>query len=419
MAAHDCPRLRPLHFQRVSLGGSRTGVALLDPLGIAADPVVIPGDIFSRLVRRLDGRTPLALLEAELARDADPLLTAVEVRAWIERLDRALLLDGQAFARVRADYHARTQRPAALAGLSYPENAAVLTRQLDRFYDGPSGAGRPRPLAGPRARVAIQGVLSPHIDFNRGGSTYTWAYRHLVEATDATLFVVLGVAHQATRRRFVLTRQDFATPLGVVSTDRALVDRLADRLGPQVFDDELVHRHEHSVEFQAVFLQHALGAIRPFRILPILVGSFHDLMERDTDPMTDPEVSGFVTALRDLVAEQEPGRVAFIGGIDLSHIGPEFGDAEPLDPGVMAGVRDHDLAMLDRASASDPAGWFRTAAAIGNRTRICGLAATYTMLQTMGPTRGRLLRYDQAVDPARTCGVTFASLALEAVPAHA
>ena len=36
----------------------------------------------------------------------------------------------------------------------------------------------------------------------------------------------------------------------------------------------------------------------------------------------------------------------------------------------------------------------------------------------MGPARGRLLRYEQAVDADRTCCVSFASLAYEA-PADA
>jgi hypothetical protein len=70
--------------------------------------------------------------------------------------------------------------------------------------------------------------------------------------------------------------------------------------------------------------------------------------------------------------------------------------------------------MLDHAVANDPAGWFGTAAKVGNRWRVCGLAATYTMLHAMGPAQGRLLKYDQAVDAAGTCCVSFASLAFDA-----
>ncbi len=94
------------------------------------------------------------------------------------------------------------------------------------------------------------------------------------------------------------------------------------------FDDELSHRTEHSIEFQVVFLQYLLGAKRDFSIVPILVGSFHDLMERGIDPIEDPQVSRFVEALR--AAEVVDGkRVAYIGGIDLCHVGPEFGDTQP------------------------------------------------------------------------------------------
>ena len=55
-------------------------------------------------------------------------------------------------------------------------------------------------------------------------------------------------------------------------------------------------------------------------------------------------------------------RVAYIGGIDLCHVGPEFGDPNPVDPGLQEQVRSFDDRMLDRAAACDPGGWFRTAA---------------------------------------------------------
>ena len=71
----------------------------------------------------------------------------------------------------------------------------------------------------------------------------------------------------------------------------------------------------------------------------------------------------------------------------------EFGDPDPVDDATLDEVRRFDAAMLDRAAAADPAGWFGTAAEVNNRWRVCGLAATYTMLHAMGPARGRLLKY--------------------------
>ncbi|HZW32361.1 MAG TPA: hypothetical protein VFF52_16730, partial [Isosphaeraceae bacterium] len=152
------------------------------------------------------------------------------------------------------------------------------------------------------------------------------------------------------------------------------------------------------------------GGRRDFSIVPILVGSFHDLMERGVDPIDDPEVRQFVETLRAVEAGRGP-RVAYIGGIDLCHVGPEFGDPHPVDPALQEQVRRFDGALLDRAAAGDARGWFRTAAGVGNRWRVCGLAATYTFLHAIGPARGRLLRYDQALDERRTCCVSFASMA--------
>src|SRR5262249_20075810 len=154
-------------------------------------------------------------------------------------------------------------------------------------------------------------------------------------------------------------------PLGVVPTDRSYVDRIAAMAGRDLFDDELSHRAEHSIEFQVVFLQYVLGGRRDFTIVPILVGSFQDLMERGVDPIDDPEGRRLVAALRTAEAACNQS-VAYIGGIDLCHVGPEFGDPNPVDPALQEQIRRFDGTMLDRAAACDPRGWFHTAASVGN-----------------------------------------------------
>ncbi len=279
-----------------------------------------------------------------------------------------------------------------------------------RYFSAREGSGLPR--SSPDHDSRLRGVISPHIDFPRGGTAYTWAYKELVERSRADVFVILGVAHQYCRSRFVLTRKDFDTPLGRVSTNRDYVNLLAASAGSDLFEDELVHRTEHSIEFQVVFLQYLLGERRPFSIVPILVGSFHSMMDEGVDPIEDDSVGQFIDALRS--AERECGKkVAYIGGIDLSHVGPEFGDPERVSEETQSRIEQFDTAMLDRAIANDPRGWFATAAAIDNRWRVCGLAATYTMLHAIGPARGRLLKYRQAIDDRRNCCVSFASLAFD------
>lgn len=387
-------------------------VMLQDPAGVVPQPVLIPIDGYARVFRHFDGQSTLMEIQARVLQETGQFVAMKELEDLVRRFDEAMILDGPAFAMFHQQYRQARRRPAAMAGRSYAATLRALRAQLEQLFVGRDGSGAPA-VVGVQAGNGFRGILSPHIDFHRGGPVYTWSYRELVERSHAETFVILGVAHQYCRRRFALTYKDFETPLGVVPTDRAYVDALASIAGRDLFDDELTHRTEHSIEFQVVFLQYLLGGRRDFSIVPILVGSFHDLMEGGIDPIEDPEVRRFIEALR--IVEAGRGRsVAYIGGIDLCHVGPEFGDAHPVDPILQEQVRRFDGEMLDRAAAGDAEGWFRTAGAIQNRWRVCGLAATYTFLHAIGPAKGRLLKYEQALDDRRTCCVSFASMAFQA-----
>ncbi len=409
MSSLDRPRLRPLSARRFDHDG-RSYAALEDPSGAFLDPVLVPIDAYQSVVRQFNGETSLAEIRSRLRLKTGEDVAETDLESLVEQLDRSMVLDGPTFRAFRDDYARQSIRPAALAGRSYAGSERLLRENLDRLFNDNAGAPR---FDSESKTDGLRAVVCPHIDFQRGGAVYTWAYRDLVERSDADVFVVLGVAHQYCVNRFALTAKHFETPLGLVETDVEYVQRLAERAGSHLFDDELTHRTEHSIEFQAVFLQYVLGGRRDFKIVPILVGSFHDLMADPAGPLANDEVRRFVEALRAVEADSGK-KVAYIGGIDLCHVGPEFGDPDPVDNALLRQIDAFDQAMLGHAAANDPEGWFRTAARVDNRWRVCGLAATYTMLQAIGPARGRLLKYGQAVDPRRSCCVSFASLTFEA-----
>ncbi len=411
MATLDRPKLRPLSAQRFDHQGQSYAL-IQDPLGAFAGPVLIPIDAFVHVCRHFDGRLTQAEIRSQIHRETGQWVPLELMERLVVDLDRAMVLDGPTFNSFLESFRQSTHRPAALAGRSYASSDAALRAQLTGYFSSDKGAGPPA-LNTPGRSGRLRGVLSPHIDFTRGGPVYTWSYKELAAQSDIDTFVILGVAHQYCRRRFALTFKDFETPLGMVRTDRNYVERIAQVAGTELFDDELVHRAEHSIEFQVVFLQYVLGEERAFSIVPILVGSFHDSLERGIDPIADPEVRRFVDALR--LAETASGKeVAYIGGIDLCHVGPEFGDPQPVDLQLQEMVRRFDREMLEHAEAGDPSRWFQTAVRVANRWRVCGLAATYTMLHAIGPARGRLLKYDQALDHRRTCCVSFASMVFHA-----
>ncbi len=358
----DRPKLRPLHAQRLDHEG-RPFVALSDPLGVANGPVLVPLDGYLWVVRHFNGENTLgAIREHVLSQTGQPLATT-ELDDLVALLDRAMLLEGPTFGDFFERYRREAVRPASHAGRSYAGSERELRDQLASYFTDPRGSGLPADSHHRNGSSrTLRAVLSPHIDYYRGGPTYTWAYKELMERSNADLFVILGVAHQYSRRRFVLTRKDFATPLGVARTDRDFVDRLAEAAGDQFFEDELTHRTEHSIEFQVVFLQYLLAGRRDFAIVPILVGSFQRPDARwdrpDRRPRRPPLHPGPPQR------RSSCGRkVAYIGGIDLCHVGPEFGDPDRLSAPFLDEIRRFDATLLDHASLGHPAGWFRTAAA--------------------------------------------------------
>ena len=316
---------------------------LHDRTGVVPQPVLIPWDGYYHVVRHFNGQSTLIEIQARMLRETGQFVAMKDLEDLVRRFDETMIIEGPAFTMFHQQYRESGRRPPALAGRSYAATLKALRAQLDQFFEGAHGAGPPA-VPGVPEPAGFRGILSPHIDFHRGGPVYTWSYRELAERSHADTFVILGVAHQYCRRRFALTYKDFETPLGVVPTDRSYVERIASLAGRDLFDDELSHRTEHSIEFQVVFLQYLLGGRRDFTIVPILVGSFHDLMERSVDPIEDPEVGRFIEALR--VAETTSGKsVAYIGGIDLCHVGPEFGDPAPRRSGhsrAGAAVRRRD-----------------------------------------------------------------------------
>jgi AmmeMemoRadiSam system protein B len=121
-------------------------------------------------------------------------------------------------------------------------------------------------------------------------------------------------------------------------------------------------------------------------------------------------VSAFVSAMQ-ATAGEYTGRICYISGGDLAHIGQRFGDRAFLDaPRLQAQAQD-DHELLAAACRADSAAFFDHVAQQQDRYRICGLSPTYMMLEVMRPERGELLRYDQAVELDGTSCVSFASLA--------
>jgi hypothetical protein len=407
----DYPKLRPVEALPVEIDG-KTLVYLRDPAGFASSGVLLPPPIFF-IVSLFDGEHSITDIQGKFVRRFGELLLGDTVRELISQLDTHYYLEGERFASlerdVRRKFRDAPERPLAHAGTCYDADPERFRVQIAGFFDPPAGPGAPFPR---RDGAPLRGLVAPHIDLRVGGPCYAWAYRELAERSDATVFVLLGTSHAGGSHPFIVTRKDFATPLGTVRTDTAFVTRLAQVYGGELERDEILHRNEHSLEFQALFLQYVLGGVRPFAIVPILVGSFHHTIGTRRLPMEDPSIGDFVAALRRTI-ETEARSVCLIAGVDFAHVGRKFGDAEGLDPAFLSWVEAEDRALIATLERVDADAFFGEIAKNGDRRRVCGFAPMYTLLSTLGAGRGRLLRYDRSDDPQTQSAVSFASLTFE------
>ena len=384
-------------------------ICLRDTQGLTDKLLFLPPNLFF-IVSLFDGHHALLDIQTAYARRFGDLLFTDKIRELIDQLDEHYLLENDRFRERKEQldraFRASNIRPATHAGDAYEADPGDLARQLDSFFTSPEGPGAPD-ITSPEDHLA--GIVAPHIDLLRGGPCFAWAYKELIENSSAELFVLLGTAHVPTRNFFALTVKDFETPLGVARTDRSFVESL-DGSADDLFADEPVHQREHSLEFQILFLQHLLAPERDLRIVPILCGSFHELLSEDRLPSDVPQIVEFTDALRRAIASAGR-RVCLIAGADLAHVGPRFGDRQPLTPGFLGWVEEQDREMLGHVQRLDPDGFFRFVAREEDRRNICGLSSIYTMLRALNASEGRLLRYDKAVDPSAQSAVTFASLA--------
>ena len=413
MAPPERPRLRALEAFPIQQDGQRA-VGLRDPARFTDQVAVLPVPLLD-IVSLFDGEHSLDEIRDIVSGRHGLALTRAEIGAVAERLDEGGFLDSPSFAtrraRIEAEYAASPERPALHAGGAYAGEPAALRAQIEAFFRSPLGPGADA-LKGPAARSGsgLRGLLAPHIDFHRGGPTYAWAYREVLRRSDADCFVVLGTCHAGMADPFAATQKAYDTPLGQAPVDRDVLDALERRYGHDLLASEGAHRVEHSIEFQAVMLRWALGDRRPFTVVPVLASFLHEAVWTGAVPEADPRVPRFIDALVATIAASDR-RICVIGGVDLAHVGPQFGDAEPNTPAFLRAVERDDRAMLEAVVGGDSAAFYDSVARDGDARRICGLSPIYAFLRALPGARGELLRYNQWPDPQGAvsfCAAAFA-----------
>lgn len=402
MLPDDKPKLRPLEVRRVRHDGAPYFM-VRDPQRIAEHALYIP-EHFGPILAMLDGeRTPQEIvrsLEEEWRVRVPPDL----IQQVVGVLDDALLLESarfdEAYAAELDAFHNADFRSPALAGLGYPEEAQALWSLLQEYLEQCDGI---EPAAVDWQAGA--GLLSPHIDYERGGSIYAGAWkRAATAAAEAEIVVIFGTDHHGDDP-FTLTRQNYATPYGILPTSRSIVDALAEEIGGEAaFAGELRHRGEHSLELVLTWLHH-MRAGAAVEVVPILCGSLHRYMLDGESPADDALIERVLRRLRE---ETRGRRVLVIASGDLAHVGSAFGQP-PLSEGDLRRVCVADARIGKALATGDADGFFGEIKAVQNRNNVCGVTPIYLSLRMLGALPGEALGY--RICPADEDGTSVVTVA--------
>ena len=264
----------------------RDVLVLHDRAGMS--PEVVLDRSAALLLELMDGtHTPRDMQAALMRYQGLGIVPLEDIRSLVDALDERFLFDNENFRKHKADiadaFRREPVRRAYHAGRSYPDDPHLLKEQLSRYFTSAEGPVSSEPAEAPRGTPI--GLIAPHIDFNRGGTAYAWAYSALGDNPDADLYVILGTCHHPMDQPFALTSKAFETPFGVTESAGELAESISENAGIDLFQDEIRHRSEFTVEFQALFLQYIRyilgekkGGKKDFEILPVLCSGFHEIM---------------------------------------------------------------------------------------------------------------------------------------------
>jgi MEMO1 family protein len=205
-------------------------------------------------------------------------------------------------------------RPAAVAGLFYPDDAQELRETVSGFL-------RQTAVAAPAQTKAL---IVPHAGYIYSGLIAAAAYsRVAAQRSNIRRVVLIGPSHRVYLRGMAVPEADvFATPLGHVPIDREAKSFLAQRA--DVVTADAPHAMEHCLEVQLPFLQ---MLFENFTVLPVVLGE------------ATPQQVG--SLLQDVWGGEE---TLVLASSDLSHY-HDYPTAREIDANTSSSILSYDTTL--------------------------------------------------------------------------
>lgn len=381
----DRPKLR--NVERIPL--TRDGqphVVLRDPMGIA-ETIAIDAD-FVPVLDALDGRRTLPQVRQSLLMGLGLDVALPDLVGFVEDLEAAGLVDGDVFRARWAACHdaflAAPTRAPTLAGTLYPDEPAALRAALRRAFGPTPNASDARTRA----------VLLPHGPLEVVAEVVAATLQTLPDPAQIDTVVLLGADHHPGLLPFALLDKGYETPLGALPCAQPQADALLRRV-PWLDREAIRHRTAHSLEWAALYLQHAWGD----RVPPCIALTCGAAAITGDASLHD----GVAELVAALDAITDDARVLVIAAAELTHAGEAYG-REPVDAAGLAALEDRDRAVLDAVLRGRTREVIAAAIDVGRQGRPSGLPTLVVLAELVTGLRGEGLAYSLAAVPGPAPG---------------
>jgi len=401
----SAPKIRPdIHLFPTMHEGQRAFI-VNDTIGLIKEPILLKGmalDVFGLI----NGTNSIQDIQVTLMRLMNGVfVSSDDVRMALQSFDEAFLLDTDHYHRERRSliekYGRLKKRKAFLAGKAYPDSESGLRDYLELFFEEDES------VSSAEFTTDVKALIAPHIELNVAKRIYGRAYS-AVAGLSPKRILLLGTGHSLQKAFFSITEKDYETPLGTVRTDTEGVRMLRQNAAAAVASHDLDHKSEHSLEFQLIFLQHIFGS--DFTLLPILFGSFHDILDSVSQPSEVPEIKSFLETLAEYISRKEEETLV-VAGVDLSHIGPKFGHNDPAGA-LLSAAREHDQRLLEAVCQGDVQVLWKEIQNSGDEFNICGFSTLSCLLELFPKAQGQILDYEIWEEDSTQSAVSFAAVVI-------
>ncbi len=377
-------------------------ITFMDPMRLAGGGFALHIRV-APLLGMMDGQHDLRDIQAALMHlTGGSIVPIAHVEALIDQFDKAFLLESDAFRLKKAstmeDFSRKDIREPVLAGTSYEKDPDRLRTHIASVEASLQVL--------PEQDHDIIGILAPHIEIAAAEMAYVDAYRR-IKGGRYDLVIILGINHHGTGEPYCLTEKDYVTPLCTLTTDKEFICQLKAGLPEgSVAGNDFDHMMEHSIEFQAVFLAHYLGASA--RIVPVLCGGIHEYLVSGKDPFCDERFMAFRDGILRII-KQSGRNVLFVSGVDFSHVGYKFGHSLPAGSLIERAVAN-DRRIIENLIDARAEDIFQNARETNDQFNVCGLSSMMLFSSLIGSCKAELLHHGTYDEPTTNSAVTFASM---------